>query len=80
MVDDREAVLASARKVALQLSKIPSEARHVTKMLMRQPTLEKLTSDRQADVDFFTNFIQQPQIQKPMGRYLEALKSKGKKK
>ena len=77
---DRDAVLAAANRVALQLSRIPSEARHVTKMLMREPTLEKLTRDKQADIQHFTHFITQPEIQKPMGRYLEALKNKSKKK
>jgi len=80
VVADRDAVLAAANKVALQLSRIPSEARHVTKMLMREPTLEKLTRDKQADIQHFTNFITQPEIQKPMGRYLEALKNKSRKK
>jgi len=77
---EREEVVAAAHRVALQLARIPREARHVTKMLMRQPTLDKLTSDKQGDIDHFTTFIQQPQIQKPMGMYLEALKKKSKKK
>jgi len=77
---EREEVVAAAHRVALQLARIPREARHVTKMLMRQPTLDKLTCDKQGDIDHFTTFIQQPQIQKPMGMYLEALKKKSKKK
>jgi len=79
MVADREEVLASAHRVASQLAKIPSEARHISKMIMRQPTLDKLTSDKEGDIDHFCNFIVQPQIQKPMGLYLEALKKKSKK-
>lgn len=80
VLGEREEVVAAAHRVALQLARIPREARHVTKMLMRQPTLDKLTSDKQGDIDHFTTFIQQPQIQKPMGMYLEALKKKSKKK
>ena len=60
--------------------RIPSEARHVSKMLMRQETLDKLTRDKEADIEHFANFITQPIIQKPLGQYLEALKAKSKKK
>lgn len=80
VVDSREECLAAAHKVVSQLSKIPSEARHVSKMLMRQPTLDKLVNNKQEDIQYFSNFITQPIIQKPMGMYLEALKSKSKKK
>jgi len=76
---NREECLAAARAVVGQLVKIPKEARHVSKMLMRQPTLEKLTRDKQGDIDHFVNFITQPIIQKPLGMYLEALKKKSKK-
>jgi len=80
VVDTREECMEAASKVVGQLAKIPSEARHVSKMLMRQPTLDKLTSSKQEDIDHFSNFITQPIIQKPMGMYLEALKAKSKKK
>jgi len=80
VVNSREDCIEAANKVVEQLTKIPSEARHVTKMLMREPTLEKLTSDKQADIDYFVNFITQPKIQKPMGMYLDALKNKSKAK
>merc|ERR1712106_1015149 len=80
VVDNREECLAATYKIVSQLSKIPSEARHVSKMLMRQPTLDSLTSNKQEDIEYFAKFIQQPIIQKPMGMYLEALKAKSKKK
>ena len=47
---------------------------------MRQETLDKLTRDKEADIEHFANFITQPIIQKPLGQYLEALKAKSKKK
>merc|ERR1712241_27478 len=80
VVQGREECLAEATKVVHKLVKIPSEARHVSKMLMRQPTLDRLAADREADVEHFANFVTQPSIQKPLGRYLEALKAKSKKK
>ena len=76
VVDNREECLAATYKIVSQLSKIPSEARHVSKMLMRQPTLDSLTSNKQEDIEYFAKFIQQPITQKPMGMSLEALKAK----
>ena len=60
--------------------RIPSEARHVSKMLMRQDTINKLINNKQDDIEHFANFVTQPVIQKPLGKYLEALKAKSKKK
>ena len=62
------------------MTRIPSEARHVSKMLMRQDTLNKLIENKKADIEHFANFVTQPVIQKPLGKYLEALKAKSKKK
>ena len=41
---------------------------------------DRLTRDREADIEHFANFVTQPVIQKPLGQYLEALKAKSKKK
>ena len=41
---------------------------------------DRLTRDREADIEHFANFVTQPVIQKPLGKYLEALKAKSKKK
>ena len=80
LVESREDCISSATKMVSKLTKIPSEARHVSKMLMRQPTLDKLITAKDDDIEHFANFITQPIIQKPLGLYLEALKSKSKKK
>merc|ERR1719431_1922446 len=80
VVQDRETCLAEAHKIVTTMMKIPSEARHVSKMLMRQETLDRLTKNKEADIEHFTTFITQPVIQKPLGKYLEALKAKSKKK
>jgi len=80
VVDNREECLTEAQNLVYKMMKIPSEARHVSKMLMRQETLDKLTRDKEADIEHFANFITQPIIQKPLGQYLEALKAKSKKK
>ena len=80
VVQDRETCLAEAHKIVSTMMKIPSEARHVSKMLMRQETLDRLTKNKEADIEHFATFITQPVIQKPLGKYLEALKAKSKKK
>jgi len=80
VVADKEEALAQAEQMLTQLMKIPSEARHVSKMLLRQDLLDRLSKNKEEDIDHFANFIVQPVIQKPMGMYLEALKNKSKKK
>jgi len=80
VVEDRAECLAEAHKMVSKMIRIPAEARHVSKMLMRQETLDRLTRDREADIEHFANFVTQPVIQKPLGKYLEALKAKSKKK
>jgi len=82
MVADKTEALAAAGSVVKQLMRIPSEARFNSKMMMRQAALEKLSTpeQKQQDIDFFVNFINQPKIQKPLEAYLMALKAKSKKK
>jgi len=79
VVTDKEAAVASGHRVASSLAGIPTEARHLSKLMMRGPTLDKLTRDKQADIENFVSFVTKPQVQKPMGMYLEALKKKSKK-
>ena len=80
VVTDREECVQAAHQMVTKLIKIPSEARHVSKMLMRQETLDKLVNNKEEDIEHFANFVTQPVIQKPLGMYLEALKAKSKKK
>jgi len=79
VVADKEEALKEATKMTLALMKIPSDARYISKMLMRQEIYDRLANNREADVERFTSFIVEPVIQKPMGMYLEALKNKKKK-
>jgi len=82
VVADKEEALAVAGGVVKQLMRIPSEARHNSKMMMRQAALDKLSTpeQKQQDIDFFVHFINQDKIQKPLEAYLMALKAKSKKK
>jgi len=79
-VTSREECLTEATNFVRGMMKIPSEARHVSKMLMRGKYVDQLANYKEQDIDNFVNFITKPEIQKPMGMYLEALKAKSKKK
>jgi len=79
-VTSREECLTEATNFVRGMMKIPSEARHVSKMLMRGKYVDQLANYKEQDIDHFVNFITKPEIQKPMGMYLEALKAKSKKK
>lgn len=60
-----------------RLSHVLSDhARYLTKLQMRQPTIDKLLSQRQEDIDHFVGFITKDSIQASLGMYLAALKKK----
>jgi len=80
MVESKEEALAEAEALLTKLMQIPNEARHVSKMLMRQDLYDRLSSKKTEDIENFSNFIVQPIIQEPMGKYLQALQSKSKNK
>lgn len=44
--------------------------------MMRKPTIDKLRSNREADIQHFVNFITKESIQKSIGMYLEMLKKR----
>jgi len=79
VVANKEEALEHATKMMHALLRIPSEARHVSKMLMRQDLYDSLKNNKDADIEHFKNFVTQPIIQAPLGKYLEALKNKKKK-
>lgn len=51
-------------------------ARQITKSMMRKPTIDKLMSNREVDIQHFVNFITKDSIQKSLGVYLEMLKKR----
>lgn len=53
-------------------------ARHLTKLQMRQATMDKLEVNREDDINNFVKFIMQPGQQRNLGMYLESLKKKSK--
>ncbi|XP_069566255.1 enoyl-CoA delta isomerase 1, mitochondrial [Brachyistius frenatus] len=69
-------VLAAATKTMTKWLAIPDHARQITKSMMRKPTIDKLTSNRDADIKNFVGFITKDSIQKSLGMYLEMLKKR----
>uniref|UniRef100_A0A3Q1IQZ2 Enoyl-CoA delta isomerase 1, mitochondrial n=1 Tax=Anabas testudineus TaxID=64144 RepID=A0A3Q1IQZ2_ANATE len=69
-------VLATATQNMSKWLTVPDHARQITKSMMRKPTIDKLTSNREADVQNFVSFITKDSIQKSLRMYLEMLKKK----
>lgn len=67
-------VLTTATETMTKWLAIPDHARQLTKSMMRKPTIDKLTSNREADINYFVKFITKDSIQKSLGMYLEMLK------
>ncbi|XP_074648444.1 enoyl-CoA delta isomerase 1, mitochondrial-like isoform X2 [Tubulanus polymorphus] len=66
------------RAAAAKWMNIPVKARYLSKIALRQPVLDKLMNNRQADIDYFAQFIQTPAVQKSIEVYLQNLKKKSK--
>ncbi|XP_041813152.1 enoyl-CoA delta isomerase 1, mitochondrial [Chelmon rostratus] len=69
-------VLTTATQTMTKWLAIPDHARQITKSMMRKPTIDKLTSNREADIQNFVSFITKESIQKSLGMYLEMLKKR----
>uniref|UniRef100_A0A096LQ01 Enoyl-CoA delta isomerase 1, mitochondrial n=1 Tax=Poecilia formosa TaxID=48698 RepID=A0A096LQ01_POEFO len=69
-------VLSAATQTMTKWLAIPEHARQITKSMMRKSTIEKLRSNREADIQNFVNFITKESIQKSLRMYMEMLKQK----
>ncbi|KAF7647012.1 hypothetical protein LDENG_00178980 [Lucifuga dentata] len=69
-------VLTTATETMTKWLAIPDHARQITKSMMRKPTIDKLRSSREADIQNFVSFITKDSIQKSLGMYLEMLKKR----
>ena len=76
----REECLALAREQATALARVPREARHATKMLMRQETYDSLADHREADLRNIEEALARPDVQETLGNYFQALRKEGKGK
>ncbi|XP_071759215.2 enoyl-CoA delta isomerase 1, mitochondrial [Centroberyx gerrardi] len=69
-------VLTTATETMAKWLAIPDHARQITKSMMRKPTIDKLMSNREADIHNFVSFITKDSIQKSLRMYLEMLKKR----
>ncbi|CAB1414436.1 unnamed protein product [Pleuronectes platessa] len=69
-------VLTTATETMTKWLAIPDHARQLSKSMMRKPTIDKLTSNREADIKNFVSFITKDSIQKSLRMYLEMLKKR----
>ncbi|ESN93147.1 hypothetical protein HELRODRAFT_155340 [Helobdella robusta] len=61
-------------KQLLRWIRVPSQARAMTKQMLRKPFVEKLVSYQEEDVDNFVNFVMQESVQNLLEQYLQLLK------
>lgn len=77
LVDEiHDDVLARAMAVSSIWAKVPTHARQSSKMLTRQKVVDELKSRRQEDLEIFTKFILNSEVQKNLTKYLASLKKK----
>uniref|UniRef100_A0A8D0G6Q1 Enoyl-CoA delta isomerase 1, mitochondrial n=1 Tax=Sphenodon punctatus TaxID=8508 RepID=A0A8D0G6Q1_SPHPU len=69
-----ENIQSAAATVATQWLTIPDHARQITKSMMRKPTVDRLLTHRESDIQNFVSFITKDSIQKSLRMYIEMLK------
>ncbi|XP_029364663.1 enoyl-CoA delta isomerase 1, mitochondrial [Echeneis naucrates] len=72
----QDQVLTAATETMAKWLTVPDHARQITKSMMRKPAINKLRSNREADIQNFVSFITKDSIQKSLGMYLEMLKKR----
>ncbi len=76
VVEDKQAAIDSCFQRLSDLRKCVPIARHLTKMALRQPTLDLFHKRRKDDVEAFVSMVMQDALQKPLGAYIASLKKK----
>ncbi|XP_061605232.1 enoyl-CoA delta isomerase 1, mitochondrial isoform X1 [Phyllopteryx taeniolatus] len=69
-------LMATSEQIMAKWLAVPDHARQITKSMMRKPTIDKLASNREADIQNFVSFITKDSIQKSLHMYLEMLKKR----
>ncbi|XP_053708718.1 enoyl-CoA delta isomerase 1, mitochondrial [Synchiropus splendidus] len=72
----QDQLMTAAAETMQQWLAIPDHARQLSKSMMRKPTIDRLTSCREADIQNFVSFITRDSIQKSLRVYLETLKKR----
>ncbi|XP_058805801.1 enoyl-CoA delta isomerase 1, mitochondrial-like [Phymastichus coffea] len=78
LASDKNDALAKCEKYISEYAKIPAEAREATKMSLRKENLVWLEGNREWDTTIFVNYVQMPQVQEGLDKYIQSLKKKAK--
>lgn len=76
VASDKQDAINRCEKFLAQFAKIPAEARTFTKKNLRGKDVADLENNREADLQNFLFFVNQPKVQKGLELYLESLKNK----
>lgn len=77
-IDSLDNLMGKAEDELKSFTSIPPQAYHLTKFLLRQENINKLSEIRKEDAKLFADLISQPNVQQGLGMYVAALKSRKK--
>nr|QFF91530.1 enoyl-CoA delta isomerase 1 isoform 2 [Potamotrygon motoro] len=72
----QDKIMSTALSTMSEWLTIPDHSRQITKTMMRKPIVERLLTQREADIQNFVNFISKDSIQKSLEMYMEMLKQR----
>ena len=75
----QDEVMARAAVAVEELLAVPDMARHQSKMFVRQPMIDRLVAQRDADTESFATFVLSSKVQQSLTSYLGALKKRSAK-
>lgn len=76
VASDKQDAIKRCEQFLIQFAKVSPDARAITKKNLRGKEIADLENNREADLQNFLLFANQPKVQKGLGMYLEALKAK----
>ncbi|KAL5279292.1 ECI1.2 family protein [Megaselia abdita] len=76
IANDKDETIKKCEEFIAKYSRVQSLAFSLTKRELRGKAISELTSNRQGDLQFFVDSINNPSVQKFLEKYLQSLKSK----
>ncbi|KAG8236577.1 hypothetical protein J437_LFUL015763 [Ladona fulva] len=76
VVADKAQAITKAEEFLDKFSSVPHAARKLTKLSFRREPLEWLQKNKEADLNMFLNFVNQPKVQMGLELYMASLKNK----
>lgn len=76
VAENRNEGMSKAEAFLNKFTQVSPKARSITKSFIRRNFIEKLIKNKEEDLQMFLNSVQNPQVQKSLGVYLESLKKK----